>query len=209
VKLCFWLLTITFIPLMGCQKNSKPVEAITTPSPVVIVSATPTPVIIGIELPGVLSWQGLKIKYAHFSQIQVSLMNKGKVSIFLNRSYPQISQAHLERLDEGTKDWEIGFNAAAGCMSANQTPIEIKPGKRREITVDWSVAFDSFDDESCFGAKEHTHPLSGEYRLTLDYAKIPWVGGKQPEKIFSTKSPSFMVKWNKKAQRENAKGGCS
>ncbi len=103
MELRFWLLTMTFILLIGCQKSSKPIEAIAASSPVVTafatpirvnkISPTPIPVTVGVDLPGILSWQGLKTKYAHFSQIQVVLVNKGKASIFLNSHYPQHSEA--------------------------------------------------------------------------------------------------------------------
>ena len=157
-----------------------------------------------------LSWEGLKNEYTHFSQIKVELLNERKNSVFLPHVYPPDSEAHLERFNETTKQWEMGENGREACKSIERF-IEIKPNEHKEIVVDWHKAF-SPHDRTKFGigygggSTGEERPLSGTYRLTLIYSTTPeW---KEIKNLPQTKSPEFQVNWDENSLVKTDKGGC-
>lgn len=173
------------------------------------VSLAPT-----LPAPDGLYWKGLQGSYTHFSQIKVELSNEGTDSIFLNPTYPQDREAHLERFNEATKTWELGENGKALCVNPYNSLIEIKTGSRKDVEVDWFVAF-SVKDHTKFYATGfygneigNERPLSGKYRLTLKYTKTPWENVANPKIILNAKSPEFVINWDENGEVKNGKGGC-
>ncbi len=169
------------------------------------VQLPPTP-----ATPDQLYWKRLRNTYSHFSQIKVELLNERKEAIFLPHTYPHDSEAHLERFNETTKQWEPGENGREACVSPEKF-VEIKSGKYQEIVVAWDKAF-SPHDRSKFGvgygggSTGEERPLSGTYRLTLKYSTThEW---KDTEKLPQTKSPEFIVNWDEQGRVKSDKGGC-
>lgn len=192
MRIIHLILIISCFLLTGCEYHSDAIFA------------------VKIASPYDLSWEGLKKEYTHFSQIKVEIFNDGMDPIYLCRGYPQERQAYLERLTEDKNEWKLGLNGLAACAEKGD-PIEIKPGEKQEIIVNWPNAF-SFSppsrDEKQFSSGREKYPLTGQYRLTLKYAKSPWTVGQIPKEILVIKSPEFKVNWDEKGKVKNDKGGC-
>ncbi len=182
--------------LISCRSVEYQTESVALP---------PTP-----ATPDKLYWKGLRSQYTHFSQIKVELLNERNDAVFLPHTYPQNSEAHLERFNETTRQWESGENGFAACKSAERF-IEIKSGISREIIVGWGRAFppsnrSQFGVGSGGGSTGETRPLSGTYRLTLMYStSTQWDDIK---KLPQTNSPEFIVNWNAGDIVSSAQTGC-
>jgi hypothetical protein len=89
-----------------------------------------------------LQWVDLSATYSRFEDIKPKLINKGKVSVFLSRLYPDGS-ARLQRFNSETGRWEPGeWSITCGVVSQATVPIEIKPNSEREIQVYWQLSTD-------------------------------------------------------------------
>lgn len=192
MRIIYLILIASCFLLTGCRHYS---------GAIILEDSTP---------PDALHWKGLKNEYTHFSQIKVELSNEGTGSIYLCRIYPQERLANLERFDSSKNEWKLGLNRLAACAEKGD-PIEIKPGTRQEIIVDWMNAFSyiaSRRDEKQFSSGKEKYPLTGQYRLTLKYAKSPWAAGQIPKEILEIKSPEFKVNWDENGLVKTDKGGC-
>jgi hypothetical protein len=143
-----------------------------------------------------LQWANVSSGYRRFEEIKPRLVNKGEVSIFLSRLYPDGS-ARLERFNQDSGQWEPGdWGMSCGTVAWATVPIEIKPKSEREIHVYWQLSTDRWENPRhfvVFNALQQ-RPLDGRYRFVLRYALQPWTLVHRPSAIYYIRSPEFELK---------------
>ena len=90
-------------------------------------------------------WKNVQEKYKRFDEIKPVLVNQSNKSIYLHKLYPHWD-AHLQRFNEETKDWEAGAKGIS-CATIEKPlePIEIKPNEEREVELAWELSTDNFE----------------------------------------------------------------
>lgn len=134
--------------------------------------------------------------YRRFEDIKPKLANKGKVSVFLSRLYPDGS-AHLQRFNGDSGRWEVGeWSITCGVVAQATVPIEIRPNSEREIQVYWQLSTDRWENSQHFVVADalQERPLDGRYRFVLRYSLQPWTLVHHPSAIYSLLSPEFILK---------------
>ena len=143
-----------------------------------------------------LQWANVFATYRRFEDIKPKLINKGKVSIFLSRLYPDGS-ARLQRFNSETGRWEPGeWSITCGVVSQAMVPIEIKPNSEREIQVYWQLSADRWENPQHFVVADalQERPLDGRYRFVLRYSLQPWTLVHRPTATYSLLSPEFVLR---------------
>ena len=142
-----------------------------------------------------LEWANVSSGYHRFEDLKPELVNKGEVSIFLSRLWPDGS-AQLERFNQETGNWETGeWGITCGTVAQPTVPIEIKPQSQNEIHVYWQLSTDKWENPKYFVLFHslERRPLEGKYRFVLRYAEQPWTLVHQPSAIYRFGSPEFVL----------------
>ncbi len=140
-----------------------------------------------------LQWANMSSRYRDFEEIKPTLINKGDVSIFLSRLYPNGS-AQLERYNPDSGQWEPGaWGITCGNVAQPTVPIEIAPHSQQQIHVYWQLSTDRWENPRHFVAWRslQERPLDGKYRFVLRYALEPWTLVHHPSVVYSLLSPEF------------------
>jgi hypothetical protein len=143
---------------------------------------------------GAIYFTNLESEYRKFSDIKPKFVNTSVQSVFLKWFYP--NGAKLMRLSEETGKWEAG-GTGIGCATGMSKPVEIKSGETIEITLDWEMSTDDFNNPKFFELADHkTHrPLSGRYKIFMPYTLEVWALGRNPKRIYTVESFEFSVLW--------------
>jgi hypothetical protein len=152
-----------------------------------------------------LHWRNIAATYKSFADVKPTLVNLGDRTVYLSRVYPF---ARLLRFNPESKRWEIGNQGfVCGTVPDESVPIAIEATAERNISVDWWNA-STGDDESnpnpnffivedpsssFMPSPNSRRPIAGRYKLTLNYALMPWTSDSQPKPILSFESPEFNV----------------
>lgn len=142
-----------------------------------------------------LQWENVSAGYHRFEDIKPKLVNKGEVSIFLSRLWPDGS-AQLERFNQDTGNWERGeWGITCGTVAQPTVPIEIKPHSQQEIQVYWQLSTDKWEKPKHFVLYHslEQRPLEGKYSFVLRYAEQPWTLVHHPSAIYSLRSSEFVL----------------
>lgn len=143
-----------------------------------------------------LQWANMSSSYRRFEEIKPKLVNRGEVSIFLSRLWPNGS-AQLERLNEDSRQWEPGdWGITCGTVAQATVPIEIKPNSQQKIHVYSQLSTDKWENPHHFVVFRslQQRPLEGHYRFVLRYSLQPWTLVQHPSAIYNLKSPEFDLK---------------
>jgi hypothetical protein len=143
-----------------------------------------------------LQWTNVLAGYHSFEEIKPGLVNKGGISIFLSRLWPDGS-ARLERFNEDSGQWEPGdWGITCGTVAYASVPIEIKPKSEQEIHVYWQLSTDKWENPQHFVVFRslQQRPLEGRYRFVLRYALQPWTLVHRPSAVYQLRSPEFDLK---------------
>ena len=143
-----------------------------------------------------LQWANVFSSYRRFEKIKPRLVNKGEISIFLSRLWPDGS-ARLERFNQDSGQWEPGsWGTACGVVAQAAVPIEIKPKSEQEIHVYWQLSTDKWENLQHFVVFDslQQRPLDGHYRFILRYSLQPWTLVHHPSTIYHLISPEFDLK---------------
>lgn len=165
---------------------------------VALLSVAVASVSLGQEAKPALSlqWRNVSPGYRRFKEIKPRLVNKGEVSIFLSRLYPNGS-AQLERFNRDSGQWEPGdWGMTCGTVAQASVPIEIRPHSEQKIQVYWQLSTDKWDNPQHFVVFRslEQRPLEGHYRFVLRYSLQPWTIVHHPSAIYWLTSPEFEVK---------------
>jgi hypothetical protein len=150
----------------------------------------------GEEPQSSLQWVNVSSVYRRFEDIKPKLANKGKVSVFLSRLYPNGS-AQVQRFNSESGRWEAGeWSITCGAVAQATVPIEIKPNSEREIQVYWQLSTDRWENPQHFVIADalQERPLDGRYRFVVRYSLQPWTLAHHPSAIYSLLSPEFVLK---------------
>ena len=148
-----------------------------------------------------LRWRNLAETYTSFADIKPILINNDDRTIFLSRVSPF---ARLLRYNTESKQWELGHQGfICGNVPDEGVPIPIEAHAESDISVAWyrSTGDDAIpksffvqNPKSFFTpGPEFQRPLSGRYKLALQYALVPWTVAQHPKQLFTIESPEFNV----------------
>jgi len=148
-----------------------------------------------------LRWRNVAETYTSFADIKPILVNDGDGTIYLSRVSPS---ARLLRYNTESKQWELGHQGfICGNVLDEGVPIPIGAHGESNISVAWwrSTGDDAIpkfffvqNPKSFFTpGPEYQRPLAGRYKLTLQYALLPWTVAQHPKQVFSIESPEFNV----------------
>lgn len=137
---------------------------------------------------------GLLQKYKSLRDINPVLENNSDKSVFLCSFYPQAS-AQLIRFNDKTKKWEAGhWTRYCATVSGVTKSIEIKPGETFTPQIYWQISMEGWDKPRAFiTTDDQKRPLRGKYKLTIAYAREPWVLGNFPKHRYGVSSDEFIV----------------
>jgi len=134
---------------------------------------------------------GVATYYRSFADITPTLLNTTSPRIFLSRIWP--TAARLERLNAMDKNWEPGaWPIRCGTVAHSMEPIEIKPAASIDVQLEWQRSVDDIENPHWFVTTDSIQrPLSGEYRLVIEYAREPWTIFHRPKQVLRAVSIEF------------------
>ena len=131
----------------------------------------------------------------YFLKIKPVLVNQSNKAIFLPKIVP-LWDARLQRFNYETQKWEEGRRSRTCATVPNPNmPIKINPSKEWETVLYWQISTDSYADPKVFITEYHeSRPLSGKYRLYIEYAFEAWTGSKRPKQTYMVFAEFEIVK---------------
>ena len=148
--------------------------------------------------PRELVWSGLAECYEAGSHIRASVVNRSSTAIYLGWFWPEPS-GQFHRFNEIGSHWVPGDHGiTCGTVVDPTKPRELPAGARLEVAA-YNCFIKSRDGLFEFRPERSvalTYPAEGIYKLTLNYARKPWVAGNTPKQILKTESPVFRIASN-------------